>query len=116
MTTLYGIPNCDQIKKARAWLTENKVPYTFHDFRKAGINIPLINTWLEHVTWDSLINRKGTTWRTLSEGMKASVTDVDSAKALMLESPTVIKRPVLHTGEATYVGFSEDLYQQIFQK
>ena len=116
MTILYGIPNCDQIKKARPWLTANKVTYTFHDFRKAGISLTLINTWMRHVAWDALINHKGTTWRSLSEGMKASVTDEESAKALMLESPTIIKRPVLHTGDVTYVGFSDDLYQQIFQK
>jgi arsenate reductase len=116
MTILYGIPNCDQIKKARAWLATHKVPYTFHDFKKSGINLSLINDWLRHVNWDALINRKGTTWRTLSEGIKASVTDADSAKALMLESPSVIKRPVLQTSDAVYVGFTEDLYQQIFHK
>ncbi|MBI1890773.1 MAG: ArsC family reductase [Burkholderiales bacterium] len=114
--TLYGIPNCDQVKKARAWLAARKVPHTFHDFKKSGINLLLIDGWLKHVSWETLINRKGTTWRGLSEGMKASITDLDAAKALMLEQPSVIKRPVLCTDTATHVGFSDDLYQQIFQK
>ncbi len=113
---LYGIPNCDQVKKARTWLAAQGMPYVFHDFKKTGIQRPWIDTWLTDITWDVLINRKGTTWRGLPESRKAAVTDADSAAALMLESPSIVKRPVLFTGNTTYVGFSDDLYQQIFKK
>ncbi|MGZ3238152.1 MAG: ArsC family reductase [Burkholderiaceae bacterium] len=116
MITLYGIPNCDTVKKARTWLDANGVSYTFHDFKKSGIKSGLIQTWLHDVAWDVLVNRKGTTWRALSDDRKASITDDKSATALMIESPSVIKRPVLVTDNKTHVGFSEELYQQIFKK
>lgn len=116
MTILYGIPNCDTVKKARTWLEQQGIAYTFHDFRKAGITREQTHAWLKHVQWDVLVNRKGTTWRALSEERKAAVTDAASATELMLESPSVIKRPVLVCGDGTYVGFSDTLYQQIFKK
>lgn len=114
--TLYGIPNCDTVKKARTWLTENGISYNFHDFKKAGIDRKLIHGWLQHLEWETLVNRKGTTWRALSDERKASVTDPETATELMLESPSVIKRPVLVTAERSHVGFSAELYQQIFKK
>ena len=114
--TLYGIPNCDTVKKARTWLDANGISYTFHDFKKAGINDSLIQTWLRDVAWDVLVNRKGTTWRALSDERKAAVTDAKSAAALMIESSSVIKRPVLVTTDKAHVGFSDELYQQIFKK
>lgn len=113
---LYGIPNCDTVKKARTWLDQQEIAYSFHDFKKAGISRDLINTWLRDLDWETLVNRKGTTWRALSEEQKASVVDAHSATALMLESPSVIKRPVLSYVDRTYVGFSNDHYQQIFKK
>lgn len=113
--TLYGIPNCDTVKKARTWLDANGVAYTFHDFKKSGINSGLIQTWLRDVAWDVLVNRKGTTWRALDDNRKAAITDAKSATALMIESPSIIKRPVLVTAGTTHVGFSADLYQQIFK-
>jgi arsenate reductase len=114
--TLYGIPNCDTVKKARTWLDTNGVAYTFHDFKKAGINRDLVNGWLKHLAWDVLVNRKGTTWRALPDERKAAITDAKSATELMLESPSIIKRPVLASGSGTHVGFSDELYQQIFKK
>lgn len=114
--TLYGISNCDTVKKARTWLDQQGVAYTFHDFKKAGISRELVAAWLHDLDWEMLVNRKGTTWRALSEEQKALVVDADSATALMLESPPVIKRPVLSYGDRTYVGFSIDHYQQIFKK
>jgi arsenate reductase len=114
--TLYGIPNCDTVKKARTWLDTNGVAYTFHDFKKAGINPDLVNGWLKHLAWDVLVNRKGTTWRALPDERKAAISDAKSATALMLESPSIIKRPVLVSGIGTHVGFSDELYQQIFKK
>lgn len=114
--TLYGIPNCDTVKKARTWLDQHGVTYTFHDFKKSGLDPAHVDGWLKHVEWDVLVNRKGTTWRALPDERKAAVTDASSAAALMLESPSVIKRPVLeHNGQA-HVGFSDANYQQIFNK
>ena len=113
---LYGIPNCDTVKKARTWLDGKNVTYTFHDFKKAGLAPETIEGWLRHVSWEILVNRKGTTWRALPDERKAAITDAASAVALMLETPTVIKRPVLSGGNTTHVGFSDALYQQIFNK
>jgi arsenate reductase len=114
--TLYGIPNCDTVKKARTWLTENGIAHDFHDLKKAGIDRELIHGWLQHLEWETLVNRKGTTWRALDDERKAAVKDAETATKLMLESPSVIKRPVLVTAERTHVGFSAELYQQIFKK
>jgi arsenate reductase len=113
---LYGIPNCDQIKKARTWLDAHDITYLFHDFKKSGLTPELVKTWLQHVTWDSLVNRKGTTWRALAEDRKAAIVDAYSATQLMLELPSVIKRPVLQSSDTLHVGFSSDHYQQIFKK
>jgi len=115
--TLYGIPNCDTVKKARTWLDANGIAFTFHDFKKAGIHAELVTSWLKDVPWDVLINRKGTTWRNLPDARKAQITDDASATALMLELPSIIKRPVLQAdnGQATQVGFNDALYQQLFK-
>lgn len=112
---LYGIPNCDTVKKARTWLDSNGSEFVFHDFKKDGITRELIAVWLRDVAWDVLVNRKGTTWRNLPDERKAAIIDAASASELMLESPSVIKRPVLVRNKKTTVGFSSDLYQQIFQ-
>ena len=114
--TLYGIPNCDTVKKARTWLEKNGIEYSFHDFKKAGLTSDLVSGWLKHVEWDVLVNRKGTTWRGLPDERKAAVTDGESATALMLESSSVIKRPVLDCHGTVHVGFSDASYQQIFGK
>lgn len=113
---LYGIPNCDTVKKARTWLDAQAIPYAFHDFKKAGLSADMLQAWLTRVPWDTLVNRKGTTWRSLSDERKASVTEAKSACALMLESPSVIKRPVLAVDGQIHVGFTADNYQQIFKK
>jgi arsenate reductase (glutaredoxin) len=113
---LYGIPNCDQVKKARAWMDRHAVSYTFHDFKKAGVTRELIAGWLDHLPWDVLVNRKGTTWRGLSESQKTAVIDAETAIAVMLAFPSVIKRPVLVAHNTAHVGFSDALYQQIFKK
>ena len=84
--------------------------------REAGLDQGIVNAWLAHLEWDALINRKGTTWRALSDERKAAVADANSAAALMLESPSVIKRPVLAYDNSTYVGFSGETYQRIFKK
>jgi arsenate reductase len=114
--TLYGIPDCDTVKKARSWLDTHGVSYTFHDFKKSGVSDNLIQEWLRDIAWDVLVNRKGTTWRALSDERKAAITDNKSATALMIESPSIIKRPVLAGNGKTHIGFSDELYQQIFKK
>jgi arsenate reductase len=118
--TLYGIPNCDQVKKARNWLDAHGKPYAFHDFKKAGIDRGMIDGWLADLAWDVLLNRKGTTWRALPDRRKAATVDAAGAVALMLESPSIVKRPVLcvhDSGGARrhFTGFSNELYRQIFQ-
>jgi Spx/MgsR family transcriptional regulator len=113
MTTLYGIPNCDTVKKARTWLTEQGVDYTFHDFKKQGVPQPQIDTWLAAVGWETLINRKGTAWRGLDDATKAAVVDAASARAVALASPSVIKRPVVQWADGTVtVGFSPERFTE----
>lgn len=92
---LYGIPNCDTVKKARAWLAEQQVEVTFHDFKKQGVPEARLDHWLATAGWEKLVNRQGTTWRKLDEATKAAVTDARSARALMLAQASVIKRPVV---------------------
>jgi Spx/MgsR family transcriptional regulator len=113
MTTLYGIPNCDTVKKARTWLTDHGVDYTFHDFKKQGVPQPQIDTWLAAVDWETLINRKGTAWRGLDDATKAAVVDAASARAVALASPSVIKRPVVQWADgAITVGFTPERFEQ----
>ena len=103
---LYGIPNCDSVKRARAWLSENGTAFTFHDFKKQGVPPARLDAWLDALGWEPLVNRKGTTWRGLDEALRAGVADAGSARALMLAHPSVIKRPVIEwpAGSVT-VGF-----------
>jgi len=114
--TLYGIPNCDTVKKARTWLETRGIAYTFHDFKKAGISAELVADWLKDVDWGGLVNRKGTTWRGLDPVRKEAIVDAASATALMLETPSIVKRPVLVKDGRTHVGFADASYQQIFEK
>jgi Spx/MgsR family transcriptional regulator len=114
MLKLYGIPNCNMVKKARGWLDANGTPYTFHDFRKDGVDASLLHDWLKQVDWEELVNRAGMTWRTLPDPAKAAVHDDASAIALMLEKPSVIKRPVMaKDGRIVQLGFSESAYQKL---
>jgi arsenate reductase len=109
--TVYGIPNCDTVKKARAWLAGQGAEVAFHDFKKQGVPEAQLARWLKTAGWERLVNRQGTTWRKLDDDEKTSVTDAASARALMLRQPSVIKRPVVEwaDGEVT-VGFSEELF------
>ncbi len=95
MTTLYGIPNCDTVKKSRAWFDEHHHPYTFHDFKKQGVPEQALSAWIAALGWEALLNKKGTTWRKLDAATQASVIDAPSAQALMLDHPSIIKRPVV---------------------
>lgn len=111
MITLYGIPNCDTVKKARTWLADRGVDYTFHDFKKQGVPADLLPTWLAAVGWQTLVNRKGTTWRKLDATAQAAVVDDTTATALMLANPSVIKRPVVVWGDGSVsVGFDAEAF------
>lgn len=113
-TILYGIPNCDTVKKARKWLEANAIDYRFHDFRKDGIDTALIKEWLKTQPLDILLNKRGTTWRQLPDDVKAGVDDTKAVQ-LMAEQPAMIKRPVLVQGKHTHVGFKEKDYQSFFE-
>lgn len=92
---VYGIPNCDSVKKARAWLTEQGLDHVFHDFKKQGVPEAQLQQWLDACGWETVLNRKGTTWRQLDAATQATVQDADSAMALMRQQASVIKRPVI---------------------
>lgn len=111
MIKLYGIPNCDTVKRARAWLTDAGVSYEFHDFKKAGVPAPELARWLESLGWEKVLNRSGTTWRNLDEAIRAGVVDANSAAQLMQAQPSVIKRPVVQWADGRVtVGFSAALF------
>ena len=111
--TVYGIPNCDSVKKARVWLTDHGVDYTFHDFKKQGVPAQAIDQWLTVVDWAVLVNRKGTTWRKLDAATQHRVQDKASAKALMLEHASVIKRPVVVKGKDVIVGVNPEHWTNV---
>lgn len=109
---VFGIKNCDTVKKARRWLDDNGIDYQFHDFRKDGLDKSTIEGWLESVEWEVLLNKRGTTWRKLDDPRKENLNQ-DVAVELMLENPTLIKRPVLVNASDVIVGFNEDSYQTL---
>ncbi len=106
---VHGIPNCDTVKKARTWLADHGLQATFHDFKKQGLAAKDLDVWLAQLGWETLLNRKGSTWRQLDAAVQASVSDPASAKAVMLAHPSCIKRPVIvwPSGQIT-VGFAPD--------
>jgi arsenate reductase len=107
--TLYGISNCDTVKRARAWLDEHGVGHAFHDYKKAGVPPEQLDAWIAALGWERLVNRSGTTWRKLDEDTRSRVHDAASARALMRAQPSVIRRPVVEWGDgATSVGFVAD--------
>ena len=107
--TLYGIPNCDTVKKARVWLDQHGVAFDFHDYKKAGIDRPRLEVWVAEHGWETVLNRAGTTFRALPDADKADL-NAGKAVALMLAQPSMIKRPVLDLGDRTLVGFKPELY------
>lgn len=105
-TTLYGIPNCDTVKRARAWLAEHGVAYRFHDYKKAGVPAERLDRWFAELGWERLLNRQGSTWRKLDAGVQAAAADAAGARALMLAQPSVVRRPVVEwAGGGLTVGF-----------
>ncbi|NGX94633.1 MAG: ArsC family reductase [Candidatus Afipia apatlaquensis] len=111
--TIYGIKNCDTMKKARAWLDKHGVDYSFHDYKTAGIDKDRLARWSKAVGWETLLNRAGTTFRKLPDAEKASLTE-KKAMALMLAQPSMIKRPVLEVGGKLLVGFKPESYDAAF--
>ncbi len=111
--TVYGIANCDTIKKAKTWLDNKGIEYSFHDYRKQGLDIDLLNQWADELGWEALLNRRGTTWRKLSDDIKNNI-DRPSALDIMLENPSIIKRPLLIQGDSMMLGFSDSQYQEFF--
>lgn len=112
MLSLYGIKNCDTMKKAMNWLDENGIEYRFHDYKKEGVDEKQLNNWLKRVGWEVLLNRRGMMWRKLDEQTRDNI-DAASAKKLMLEMPSIIKRPVLLQDDGNIlVGFKAGDYQQ----
>ncbi|MBO6517724.1 MAG: ArsC family reductase [Bacteroidia bacterium] len=112
--TLYGIPNCDTIKKARKWLTERQIDFTFHDYKKLGITSEKLLHWLTQVDKDKLVNKAGTTYRKLSDSEKESISSDERAIALLIANPSMIKRPVLEKeGKVIAVGFKPENYHNL---
>jgi arsenate reductase len=110
MLTLYGIPNCDTVKKARTWLGDHGVAYTFHDYKKAGADEASLRRWTSALGWETVLNRAGTTFRALPDADKADL-DQDKAIALMLAQPSMIKRPIVEGEGVLVAGFKPDAWQ-----
>ena len=111
--TLYGIKNCDTVRKARKWLDTHNIDYQFHDFREDGLDSDAVAAWIDELGWQNLLNRRSQSWKTLDEDARASMDD-ESAHKAVLTHPTLIKRPLLDTGEQRYTGFSAANYAKIF--
>jgi Spx/MgsR family transcriptional regulator len=115
LITLYGIPNCDTVKKARRWLDQHSIEYRFHDFRADGLEAADVERWLAELGWETLVNRGSTSWKQLDAGRRESMDNSGAGEAI-LATPTLIKRPLLDTGRDLHVGFSEAEYKNIFQR
>ncbi len=113
MTTIYGIKNCDTMKKARTWLEAHKVAHQFHDYKTAGIDKATLEDWVKKVGWEVLLNRAGTTFKKLPDTEKENITE-KKAVSLMLAQPSMIKRPVLEAKGKLTVGFKPDEYKKLF--
>ena len=111
MITLYGIPNCDSVKRARSWLDEAGLAYQFHDFKKTGVPPEALQRWLSDLGWERVLNRSGTTWRKLDEATRTGVVDAASAAVLMQAQPSLIKRPLMQWSDGRLsAGFSPELF------
>jgi len=115
MTTLYGIKNCDTVRKARHWLDDHNVEYRFHDLRSGGLARARLQQWIKTLGWEDLLNRRGSTWRKLAETTRNNI-NKRTAIQLMLEQPSIIRRPILETGGKLYIGFDTDNYLTIFHR
>ena len=114
MNKLYGISNCDTMKKARAWLADHDIDYEFHDYKQLGIDEPTLRGWIDQLGWEVLLNRRGMMWRKLPQTVRDNI-DERTAIKVMLETPSSIKRPVLEIGGKIHVGFRPEQYQKLFK-
>lgn len=114
MMIVYGIPNCSTVKKARQWLTDRGIDYTFHDFKKSGVSHEMLERWIAAQGLERVLNRQGTTWRKLDDTLRASAETPDGAIRLMMRSPSLIKRPVLEHDTQIVLGFNETRYTEQF--
>lgn len=113
MLTVYGIKNCNTVKKGLDWLTKHKIEYQFHDYKKEGITKAKLKAWIDQVGWEPLVNKKGTTWRQLDEAVQTKVTNAKHAIELMTEKTSVIKRPLIESnGKVLVLGFDEEAYKK----
>lgn len=113
MNVLYGIKNCDTVKKARKWLESEGIDYRFHDFREDGVNKKQVESWVKELGWETVVNKRSTSWKALDEQVRNTM-DATSAVAAIMAQPTLVKRPLLDTGSARHIGFSAADYAQIF--
>ncbi len=117
MYTVYGIPNCDTVKKVFTWLDKHKIPYDFHDYKKSGISATVLKKWSMQVGWENFLNKRSTTWRELDAATQASVTNEKTAIALLIQHTSAIKRPVIEKdGKVIAIGFDEARYKEVFLK
>jgi Spx/MgsR family transcriptional regulator len=114
-TTIYGIPNCDTVKKARTWLDQHGVKYRFHDFKKEGLDKTQLKDWVDQAGLNVVLNKAGTTYRALPDAEKEGLTEA-KARKLMIDNPSLVKRPVLEHGGRLFIGFKPDEYAVIFKK
>lgn len=112
---LYGIPNCDSVRKARQWLKAENIDYTFHDFKKEGVDPEQLTAWCANIGWEVLLNKRGMMWRKLNDEEKQAIDGEAAAIALMCHTPTIIKRPVLCFDEQVHVAFKADQYQALLK-
>ncbi|MGJ1226879.1 ArsC family reductase [Sphingobacterium siyangense] len=110
MLQVYGIKNCNTVKKALTWLEDNNVPFQFHDFKKEGVSVDKLKEWETQVDWQALVNKKGTTWKKLSPETQEQVIDGDSANKVLQENTSMIKRPVIEYNKGILLGFNEAEY------
>ena len=116
MYIIYGIKNCNTMKKAFTWLDDHQVQYQFHNYKTDGLSADLLDTFLQLVDWQSLLNTRGTTWRKLDEQVRAQINNAQAAKKIMLDNPSILKRPLLSDGKRALLGFSDESYSQFISQ
>lgn len=112
---LYGIPNCNTVKTARQWFSDKGITVVFHDYKKQGVPEEQLDHWINSLGWETVLNRRGTTWRQLDEATRQQVSDAASARALMLQYPSLIKRPIVEAAERVIAGFDESVYESLIK-
>ena len=112
--TVYGIPNCDTVKKATTWLKNNNIEFTFHDFKKEGISAKKLKEWDKKAGLDKILNKNSSTWKEVDNAVKETITSIDSAVPLLQEKTSIIKRPVIEDDKFLFFGFNEEAYSKHF--